>query len=53
MVDKISTGQTSYQGHGSNSERGFGRGCDSGPAVCKRGNLIPWAAPVAQVPHGP
>ena len=24
-----------------------------GPAVCKRGNLFPWAAPVARVPHGP
>ena len=23
-----------------------------GPAVCKRGNLVPWAAPVARVPHG-
>ena len=24
-----------------------------GLVVCKRGNLVPWAAPVARVPHGP
>ena len=25
----------------------------SGPTVCKRGNLVPWAAPVTRFPHGP
>ena len=26
---------------------------DTGPAVSKRGNLVPWSAPVAEFTHGP